>query len=260
MVVTCTFNDCENPTIPGSVKCAFHKNRRQCKSKGCNNQVYARNLCVRHGGKKQCHYEGCQSYARGGDYCIQHGGIVIKRFCIIEGCTKQAHAKQLCVRHGGGRLCRTAGCHHHAREGGHCHKHNKNIKKNEDTIPTPVQPKACLSRASLPTPELPMLEMPKWVVVSPSDILWTMQPELLDLSFTSLLAPPTMMLVNVCSPTAPFEFDAHNLSSLMPLPEEPTTTPPAQTSADPLLSDVLQYSEDLTNDISDLFEDGLLAA
>ncbi|KAF0689526.1 Aste57867_19029 [Aphanomyces stellatus] len=121
----CTFNDCENNAIPGSVKCAFHKNRRQCKAKECNNQVYARNLCVRHGGKKQCHFDGCDSYARGGNYCIQHGGIVVKRFCTVEGCTKQAHAKQLCVRHGGGRLCRTAGCQHHAREGGLCHKHNQ---------------------------------------------------------------------------------------------------------------------------------------
>lgn len=123
-VKKCRFNDCDNPAVEGTSKCAFHKNRRQCCVENCTNQVYARKLCVRHGGKKQCQAEGCDAHARGGGFCLQHGGFVVKRFCIVEGCSKQAHARQKCVRHGGGRRCKVDGCEQHARAGGLCNRHS----------------------------------------------------------------------------------------------------------------------------------------
>ncbi|TMW59954.1 hypothetical protein Poli38472_005023 [Pythium oligandrum] len=123
-VPKCRFNDCDNLSVDGTDKCAFHKNRRQCCVDNCTNQVYARKLCVRHGGKKQCQADGCEAHARGGGYCLQHGGFVVKRFCIVEGCSRQAHARQKCVRHGGGRRCKVDGCMQHARAGGLCNRHS----------------------------------------------------------------------------------------------------------------------------------------
>ncbi|RHX96974.1 hypothetical protein DYB25_003141 [Aphanomyces astaci] len=283
----CTFNDCTNHAIPGSVKCSFHKNRRQCKSKDCNNQVYARNLCVRHGGKKQCHYDGCDSYARGGNYCIQHGGIVVKRFCSVEGCAKQAHAKQLCVRHGGGRLCRTTGCQHHAREGGLCHKHNQNSNphaltttvKAEVRTPTTdavtpftasthvdldqLTPLPLLTDVDFVVPDLASNMYSKWLQLT-QDVLWTLHPDLMGISYAGLLPaamttasppmpppyvpklPPTYDLVDS---TKDMSFDPFTL------PHDPSSS----SSSTNLLFDLFALDNDLLN-AHDMFSvSGVLA-
>ncbi|KDO22484.1 hypothetical protein SPRG_21183 [Saprolegnia parasitica CBS 223.65] len=138
----CLFNECAHPAVPGTRKCSFHKNRIKCHVANCQNQVYARHLCVRHGGKKQCQYEGCVMNARVGNFCSRHGASNTKKQCIEEGCTKMAHAKQKCVRHGGGRKCRVESCKAHARTGGYCCRHTKQVesstKKERSPIPLPV--------------------------------------------------------------------------------------------------------------------------
>ncbi|EQC26876.1 hypothetical protein SDRG_15299 [Saprolegnia diclina VS20] len=45
----CVFRDCSEPVFRDSYKCAFHKNRHVCSVMDCDNQVYARKLCVKHG-------------------------------------------------------------------------------------------------------------------------------------------------------------------------------------------------------------------
>ncbi|ETV93792.1 hypothetical protein H310_12356 [Aphanomyces invadans] len=111
-----------------SIKCSFHCNRSQCTVALCNNQVYARQLCVRHGGKKVCETPGCITHACGGGHCLRHGGIARKRYCSVEGCSRQAHKNQRCVRHGGGRYCQTPQCSSHARFGGFCLQHNVDLE------------------------------------------------------------------------------------------------------------------------------------
>ncbi|OQR85997.1 hypothetical protein ACHHYP_11101 [Achlya hypogyna] len=141
-VTACLFNECAHPAVPGTRKCSFHKNRIKCHVANCQNQVYARHLCVRHGGKKQCQYEGCVMNARVGNFCSRHGASNTKKQCIEEGCTKMAHAKQKCVRHGGGRKCRVESCKAHARTGGYCCRHTKQVesttKKDRSPIALPV--------------------------------------------------------------------------------------------------------------------------
>ncbi|OQR80706.1 hypothetical protein ACHHYP_17284 [Achlya hypogyna] len=124
MELTCLFIDCTKPVVPGTEKCAAHKNKIKCSVDGCPNQVYARYLCVRHGGKKQCKLSGCRAFARGGPYCVQHGGVATKRFCTEKGCHRQAHARHKCVRHGGGRLCKLMRCERQARITGFCDVHS----------------------------------------------------------------------------------------------------------------------------------------
>ncbi|KAH9104382.1 hypothetical protein LEN26_008914 [Aphanomyces euteiches] len=276
----CTFNDCNNQAIQGSVKCSFHKNRRQCKAKDCNNQVYARNLCVRHGGKKQCQYEGCDSYARGGNYCIQHGGIVVKRFCSVEGCTKQAHAKQLCVRHGGGRLCRSPGCQHHAREGGLCHKHNQvhkyDNKKVEPSVKSEVMSSVPSSPASsysseddhqaspmassapllpepLPTSSLDPPNMAanmsmytKWLQLT-QDMLWSLHPDLMGMSYAGLLPAMQLPLASLVPPPMQ-QIHAKTNFDFVESPKDTATIDPfLLESATPF--DVLGLDNDLTHDV-----------
>ncbi|RHY30201.1 hypothetical protein DYB32_004542 [Aphanomyces invadans] len=285
MAAVCTFNDCTNNAIPGSVKCAFHKNRRQCKSKDCNNQVYARNLCVRHGGKKQCHFDGCDSYARGGNYCIQHGGIVVKRFCSVEGCTKQAHAKQLCVRHGGGRLCRTPGCQHHAREGGLCHKHNQNCKYEADASSSTASvkseahsPSSFLDGVSTaPVPELELAPLPllpeidtvspdvaasnasmysKWLQLT-QDVLWTLHPDLMGISYAGLL--PAMSAVPMVMP--PMQQFVPKMPSSYEFVESPKDTSfdlftlhdPTLATNSSSLFDIFALDSDLMSGAQDVF-------
>ncbi|CAK4083158.1 unnamed protein product [Aphanomyces euteiches] len=130
---TCFFNDCDNPVLPNSWKCVFHRHRARCLVSGCQNQVYARSLCVRHGGKKQCEFDGCNLNARLGNVCSKHGAGNIKKRCTHEGCTKQANARQKCVRHGGGRKCKVDGCSTHARSGGFCRRHSR---ASTDALPT----------------------------------------------------------------------------------------------------------------------------
>ncbi|KAH9112940.1 hypothetical protein AeMF1_012825 [Aphanomyces euteiches] len=162
----CTFNDCSYEALPGSTKCSFHKNRRQCKAADCRNQVYARGLCVRHGGKKTCEFNGCTLFARGGNFCAMHGGSTVKRFCRIEGCQKQAHAKNLCVRHGGGRLCYFEGCQHHAREGGWCHKHRHCQRSRDSSFTSPIKSETVASPVKpveilpIPVPEVSKMSSP----------------------------------------------------------------------------------------------------
>ncbi|OQR99657.1 hypothetical protein THRCLA_21804 [Thraustotheca clavata] len=123
MSITCCFVECTKPPMPGLTKCHSHKNKIKCSIDGCENQVYARYLCVRHGGKKQCNKPGCTEVARGGSYCVEHGGVIVKRYCTEPGCKRQAHARYKCVRHGGGRTCKLQGCDLHARASGYCHRH-----------------------------------------------------------------------------------------------------------------------------------------
>ncbi|ETV79033.1 hypothetical protein H257_07804 [Aphanomyces astaci] len=134
---TCFFNDCHKEVQPGSWKCVFHRNRARCLYMDCQNQVYARNLCVRHGGKKQCKEEGCTGNARLGNFCSKHGTGSIKKKCTEEGCTKMAHARHKCVRHGGGRKCKMDGCQTHARNGGYCCRHNRQLA-NDKEAPSPM--------------------------------------------------------------------------------------------------------------------------
>ncbi|ETV99286.1 hypothetical protein H310_08021 [Aphanomyces invadans] len=129
---TCFFNDCHKEVQPGSWKCVFHRNRARCLIADCQNQVYARNLCVRHGGKKQCKQEGCSGNARLGNFCSKHGTGSIKKKCTEEGCTKMAHARHKCVRHGGGRKCKMDGCQTHARNGGYCCRHNRQLANDKE--------------------------------------------------------------------------------------------------------------------------------
>ncbi|KAF0720768.1 Aste57867_47 [Aphanomyces stellatus] len=140
---TCFFNDCHKEVQPGSWKCVFHRNRARCLVTDCQNQVYARNLCVRHGGKKQCQHDGCTGNARLGNFCSKHGTGSIKKKCTEEGCTKMAHARHKCVRHGGGRKCKMDGCQTHARNGGYCCRHNRQLATKQD--------KSSSSTASSPT-------------------------------------------------------------------------------------------------------------
>ncbi|KDO17864.1 hypothetical protein SPRG_16722 [Saprolegnia parasitica CBS 223.65] len=132
--ITCLFADCAKPIVPGTEKCASHKNKIKCSIEGCPNQVYARYLCVRHGGKKQCKSLGCRAFARGGPYCVQHGGVAAKRFCTEPGCHRQAHARHKCVRHGGGRQCKLSGCGSHARLSGYCDAHTSTRTESFEAV------------------------------------------------------------------------------------------------------------------------------
>ncbi|KAH9106446.1 hypothetical protein LEN26_012759 [Aphanomyces euteiches] len=145
---TCYFNDCNNQVLPGSWKCIFHRHRARCLMDNCQNQVYARNLCVRHGGKKQCEFAGCTLNARLGNVCSKHGAGDMKKRCTHEGCTKQAHERQKCVRHGGGRKCKMHGCQTHARSGGFCSRHSRlflleQTNHNSSTRSIPREPAPC---------------------------------------------------------------------------------------------------------------------
>ncbi|ETV99437.1 hypothetical protein H310_08129 [Aphanomyces invadans] len=133
---TCKFNSCEKPSVPGTDKCSFHKNRPHCSFTDCNNQVVSQRLCARHGGKKVCQFEGCTAHTRGRKFCLSHGGVVPKRFCSVEGCNKQAHSNQKCVRHGGGRYCKAVGCSFHARSGGFCRMHRSPLTTPAGSHPT----------------------------------------------------------------------------------------------------------------------------
>ncbi|KAH9149227.1 hypothetical protein LEN26_004324 [Aphanomyces euteiches] len=119
----CFFNDCENPVVPGSWKCLFHRRRSRCLVANCANQVYARSLCVRHGGRRQCQHDNCTMNQRVGNFCSRHATAGLKKMCAEPGCGKQAHARGRCVRHGGGRLCKTPNCIMHARHGAYCSHH-----------------------------------------------------------------------------------------------------------------------------------------
>ncbi|CAK4072973.1 unnamed protein product [Aphanomyces euteiches] len=148
--MTCFFNDCHKEVQPGSWKCVFHRNRARCLVADCQNQVYARNLCVRHGGKKQCQHEGCTGNARLGNFCSKHGTGSVKKKCTEEGCTKMAHARHKCVRHGGGRKCKMEGCQTHARNGGYCCRHNRQIANDKERrFPTSLLPADASSYAHI---------------------------------------------------------------------------------------------------------------
>ncbi|EQC39435.1 hypothetical protein SDRG_03637 [Saprolegnia diclina VS20] len=68
----CVFRDCSEPVLSNSDKCAFHKNRRLCSVIGCENQVYARKLCVKHGARKRCSFPKCRAYTQGHAACPDH--------------------------------------------------------------------------------------------------------------------------------------------------------------------------------------------
>ncbi|CAK4685042.1 hypothetical protein AeMF1_012023 [Aphanomyces euteiches] len=125
MAASCFFNDCSNDVVPGSWKCSFHKNRSRCLVDDCQNQVYARNLCVRHGGKRRCEAPNCERNVRIGSFCSSHGSGTSKKLCTEPGCSNVAHKRQRCVRHGGGRKCKIDGCKTHARSGGYCCRHTR---------------------------------------------------------------------------------------------------------------------------------------
>ncbi|KAF0720472.1 Aste57867_265 [Aphanomyces stellatus] len=127
---TCFFNDCDNMSILGSWKCDFHKNRSRCLVDACQNQVYARHLCVRHGGKRRCEAEDCDRNVRIGNLCTFHGTGPHKKLCIEDGCKNVAHKRHKCVRHGGGRQCKVDGCKTHARSGGFCCRHSRLTNKS----------------------------------------------------------------------------------------------------------------------------------
>ncbi|OQR83051.1 hypothetical protein ACHHYP_15182 [Achlya hypogyna] len=116
--------------LPTSSKCAFHRNRLCCAVDACNNQVYARGLCVRHGGTKPCMMDGCDANARTGGYCSRHSLVNTKKQCIEAGCSNIAHSRKKCVRHGGGRKCKIDGCGTLARIAGYCQRHSKQLLKD----------------------------------------------------------------------------------------------------------------------------------
>ncbi|CAK4681813.1 hypothetical protein LEN26_001812 [Aphanomyces euteiches] len=136
----CFFNDCENPTANGTWKCTFHRHRSLCLVHNCQNQVYARNLCVKHGGKPKCQAENCTMNSRVGNFCSRHGASHLKKRCSRDGCDKQAHARGFCVRHGGGRKCRIDDCTCHARNGPYCARHNREIedKMQKEPVQRPL--------------------------------------------------------------------------------------------------------------------------
>ncbi|EQC39434.1 hypothetical protein SDRG_03636 [Saprolegnia diclina VS20] len=68
----CVFRDCSELVLPNSHKCAFHKNRRLCSVIGCENQVYARKLCVKHGARKRCSFPKCRAFTQGHAACPDH--------------------------------------------------------------------------------------------------------------------------------------------------------------------------------------------
>ncbi|OQS04543.1 hypothetical protein THRCLA_03230 [Thraustotheca clavata] len=140
---TCIFNECMKEAVPGSTKCAFHKRRKCCSQHNCNNQAYARDLCVRHGGKRKCAHASCTTAAHGGPFCVAHGGASGKRLCSIEGCGKQAHANRRCVRHGGGRRCCITGCSHYARARGVCRSHGHLSVAASTTLTKDKQDETC---------------------------------------------------------------------------------------------------------------------
>ncbi|CAK4079746.1 unnamed protein product [Aphanomyces euteiches] len=124
----CYFNGCNKPALPSSWRCLFHRNRGRCLVTDCHNQVYARKLCAKHGGKKQCAFAGCEMSARLANVCYRHGAGGLKKRCVHPGCSKPAQLRQRCVRHGGGRKCKVGGCDTHARSGGYCSKHGRELQ------------------------------------------------------------------------------------------------------------------------------------
>ncbi|KDO17772.1 hypothetical protein SPRG_16472 [Saprolegnia parasitica CBS 223.65] len=77
-----------------TMKCDFHKHRRQCQVPKCYNQVYARHLCVRHGGKRICAADGCHRNARITQHCAQHATSPVRtEMCTHVGCDHVAHLR-----------------------------------------------------------------------------------------------------------------------------------------------------------------------
>ncbi|KAF0720471.1 Aste57867_264 [Aphanomyces stellatus] len=137
MSTTCFFNDCTHVVAPGSWKCDFHRNRSRCLVALCQNQVYARHLCVRHGGKRRCDVPDCDRNVRLGSLCVRHGAGSAKKQCTEAGCSNVAHKRQKCVRHGGGRQCHIDGCKTHARSGGYCYRHTRRMACRPPTLQWP---------------------------------------------------------------------------------------------------------------------------
>ncbi|CAK4776070.1 hypothetical protein LEN26_003581 [Aphanomyces euteiches] len=121
--LTCFFDGCSNPKIPGDWACLDHVHDQKCKGAvDCHAIVTARGLCAAHNkSKKQCVVPGCQAYQRKGGLCSRHNPH--KKQCSEPGCTSQPHNHGRCVRHGGGRFCKVDGCTAHAREGSYCSPH-----------------------------------------------------------------------------------------------------------------------------------------
>ncbi|KAF0700945.1 Aste57867_8555 [Aphanomyces stellatus] len=65
----CCFNNCPNAPRPGSTKCRSHHRKGCCQVQACNNQAYARHLCVRHGGRRICTTPLCNGNARSNGRC-----------------------------------------------------------------------------------------------------------------------------------------------------------------------------------------------
>ncbi|KAF0720475.1 Aste57867_268 [Aphanomyces stellatus] len=173
----CFFNDCDNLTVPGSWKCDFHKNRSRCLVDACQNQVYARNLCVRHGGKRRCEAEGCGRNVRIGSFCSNHGAGSSKKLCTEDGCKNVAHKRHKCVRHGGGRQCKVNGCKTHARSGGYCCRHSRLVGQPLSTSmesimkeESPLRPQAVSSYLSDVMAEWKLLPMLMDVTVLTNDV------------------------------------------------------------------------------------------
>ncbi|EQC25930.1 hypothetical protein SDRG_16229, partial [Saprolegnia diclina VS20] len=121
---SCRFNGCTQRALPVLGKCEFHRHRLVCHIDGCNNIVYARQLCVRHGGKLQCAQDDCSANARIDGYCSRHALPTAKRACSEPHCRNLAHSRSKCVRHGGARRCGEELCVSLARTGGFCRRHN----------------------------------------------------------------------------------------------------------------------------------------
>ncbi|OQS02107.1 hypothetical protein THRCLA_21505 [Thraustotheca clavata] len=134
--MSCYFNGCNEPTMQGSVKCAFHKNRGTCRIADCRNQVYARHLCVGHGGRKPCQTTGCHGNARVGGFCNRHGAKRDKPPCAIAGCMNSSYSNGHCIRHGGRRQCKIQSCQTHARTGGYCWRHGRQTTGTDEESET----------------------------------------------------------------------------------------------------------------------------
>ncbi|CAK4681780.1 unnamed protein product [Aphanomyces euteiches] len=88
----CVFKNCANPAEPSSVKCADHKSRSLCTVPGCENQCYARGLCIRHGAKNICMSSDCATASRSYGFCYRH-----RQDKPVQSATTQCQASPDCL-------------------------------------------------------------------------------------------------------------------------------------------------------------------
>ncbi|KDO29622.1 hypothetical protein SPRG_05575 [Saprolegnia parasitica CBS 223.65] len=91
----CVFRDCSEPVFRDSYKCAFHKNRHVCSVMDCDNQVYARKLCVKHGARKRCSFPKCHAFTQGHTVCPKHQFWLTSRSDAHSTCAGTSYTREL---------------------------------------------------------------------------------------------------------------------------------------------------------------------